>query len=290
MSSVCIFILLTVLPGQSPISSDDSASEQAARSKRERLREFYTGEAAGYTIFRDASRQERVELRREPVYVWTNPLRQGGLAGAVFVWTCRGRAEVLGSFWSLQATGRRRLYHEFHSLSLSVLDVERPGTHTSSWTPRAPGIKTTPIAGAPRPARSAAQRLSQIRELTRDFSSSTKDRRQRRWELRLLPQPLYRYESTDPDVSDGALFAFVSSDVTDPEALLVIEARKKDGAADPIWHYAIARFTDLDLSVRYKGKEVFTAPLIPYNSIADPEGRYNAFPDRDISPVEEKAL
>jgi hypothetical protein len=288
MGRTWLFVFLTTLLGQPPVAQDDSASQQDARSKRERLREFYTNEAAGYTIFRDACRNESVELRREPVYVWTNPLRERGLAGAVFVWTCRGRAEVLGCFWSLQTTGRPRLYHEFHSLSLSVLAVERPGTHTSIWTPRAPGIKITPIPGAPRPARSPAQRLSQMRVLTRDFSSSTNDRRQRRWELRLLPQPLYRYESTDPDVSDGALFAFVSSDATDPEALLVIEARKVDGAADPIWHYAIARFTDLDLWVRYQGKEVFTAPLIPYNSIADPERRYDAVPDRDISPVEEK--
>ena len=116
------------------------------------------------------------------------------------------------------------LYHEFHSLSLSVLDVSRSGSHT--WTPEAPGIELTPIAEAPRPARSAPQRLVQMRALTHDFSASTKDDKERRWELRLLPQPLYRYKSTDPDVLDGALFAFVTSAGTDPEALLVLEARK----------------------------------------------------------------
>ena len=41
-----------------------------------------------------------------------------------------------------------------------------------------------------------------------------------------LPQPLYRYESTDPDVLDGAVFGFVTSAGTDLEALVVIEARK----------------------------------------------------------------
>ena len=191
-------------------------------------------EAAGYTIYRDASRKERVELRREPVYVWTNPVRVGGQDGAVYVWTCRGRAEVLGTFFSYPATGPRRLSHEFHSLSLSVLDVERQGTHPSTWTPLAPGIEIAPIPGAPVPGRSAPQRLSQMRTLTHDFSASTKDKDETRWELRLLPHPLYRYESTDPDVVDGALFAFVTSAGTDPEALLVIEARKPSRTGEPV--------------------------------------------------------
>jgi hypothetical protein len=43
-------------------------------------------------------------------------------------------------------------------------------------------------------------------------------------ELRLLSQPLYRYESTLPEVVDGALFTFVTG--TDPELMLVIEARR----------------------------------------------------------------
>ncbi len=86
----------------------------------------------------------------------------------------------------------------------------------------------------------------------------------RNWELRLLTQPLYRYKSTDPDVLDGALFAFVTSAGTDPEALLVLEARKTGATNAPVWHYAVARFTDLNLWVRHKGKEVFSAPLVPY--------------------------
>ena len=198
-----LMLMLLSLPSQPPGPDGDSASEQAARSKRERLMEIYSNDAAGYTIHRDASRKERVELQREPVYVWTNPVREGGQDGVVFVWTCRGRSEVLGTFFSFPATGERKLYHEFHSLSLSVLDVNRVGSQT--WTPEAPGIELTPIADAPEPARSPPQRLAQMRALIHDFSASTKDDKERRWELRLLPQPLYRYKSTDPAVVDGAL-------------------------------------------------------------------------------------
>jgi hypothetical protein len=277
MNAVAKLILVFAATMQ---AKDDSAAKQPAQSKHDRILEIYTSDAAEYTIYRDASRKDRVELRRKPVLVCSNPTRLGG-DGAVFVWTCQGRAEVIGTFFSFPSIGPRKLYHEFHSLSLSVLDVSRAGTHASAWTPLAPGIKMAALTGAPRPARSAAQRLSQMRALTRDFSASTKDHTERRLELRLLPQPLYRYESTDPDILDGALFAFVTS--TDPEALLVIEARTPAPADGPVWDYAVCRLTDLGLLVWHKGKEVFTAPLIPYNSpVQDPEQRFRAYHDRDI--------
>ena len=221
---------VTSVSGQPAAAQDEAQRQQAARAKRERLLQIYGAEAAGYAIYRDASRKEKVELRPEPVYVWTNPVRGGGQDGAVYLWTCRGRAEALGSFFSYPATGRRHLSHEFHSLSLSVLDVERTGPHSMTWKPQAPGIAIAPIPEAPDPAQSAVQRLSQMRALARDFSASTKDDQGRTWELRLLPQPLYRYQSTDPDVGDGALFGFVTSAGTDLEALLVI---KRAGRAGP---------------------------------------------------------
>jgi hypothetical protein len=51
-------------------------------------------------------------------------------------------------------------------------------------------------------------------------------------------QPLYRYESTDPEVIDGALFGFVH--VTDPEIILVIEARKGSAGPELAIHRGIA--------------------------------------------------
>jgi hypothetical protein len=288
MQPTWLLLLLPALMGQAPAPKSDSAAELAAKLKHERLVQIYTADAAIYSIYRDAKRQEKLELDRTPVYVWTNPLRDGGQDGVVFVWTCRGRAEVLGCVFSAPATGERKLYHEFHSLSLSVLDVTRPGAH--SWAPEAAGIELTPLAAAQKPGRTGPQRLAQMRALTRDFAATTEDDKGKSWELRLLPRPLYRYESTDPNVLDGALFCFVTSAGTDPEALLILEARKPGGDRDAVWHFAIARFTDLKLAVRHKGEVVFTAPLIPYNvPQQDPKHRYRVINDRVLPPVEDQA-
>jgi hypothetical protein len=109
------------------------------------------------------------------------------------------------------------------------------------------------------------------------------------WELRLLPQPLYRYESADPDILDGAVFAFVTSAGTDPEALLVLEARKPSGKDLPVWHYAVSRFTDTELRVKHKDKEVFTAPLVPTSApIQDPKHRYRVWYDRTVATFDQE--
>jgi hypothetical protein len=288
MGRTWLCVMMTALVSQVPASSGDSALPQAKGSKREQLLETYFAEADRYAIYRDASRKERVDREREPVFVWTNVLGAGDEYGAVFVWTCRGRAELIGTFFSLPEAGQRKLCHEFHSLSLSTLDVSRSGS--SPWVPEAAGIDLTPIAGAPAPASSAPRRLVQMRALAHDFTATTLDRNERRWELRLLPQPLYRYQSTDPDVLDGALFGFVNSAGTDPEALLVIEARKPSAAGDPIWQYALGRFTDLDLAIRHKGKDVFHVPLVPYDAARqDPKQRYHVFFDRFIPQIDDKA-
>ena len=73
-------------------------------------------------------------------------------------------------------------------------------------------------------------------------------------QLRLLPQPLVRYQSPERGVIDGAIFALVWKG-TDPEILLILEDRKeKSGEA---WKFALARFNFRDLGVKHRGKEIW---------------------------------
>jgi hypothetical protein len=66
-------------------------------------------------------------------------------------------------------------------------------------------------------------------------------------------------ESSDPTVVDGAVFAYVTSAGTDPEVLLVIEARPpaEKPAEKPQWQYAACRFSDFNLFVEHKGQQVW---------------------------------
>jgi hypothetical protein len=273
-------VVLALVLGVAPAP----AAGDPAKARGERLLALHTADAAGYVIYRDASRSQKLDLRREPVYRWTNPTRVGGQEGDVFVWTYRGRPEVVASIFSHpHHDGRQRVVcHELHSLSEAVLVVDRDSPNT--WVPQAPGVELKPVPGAPEPAPSPQQRLVQIRALGREFSGRSLSDQKVAWELRLLPKPLYRYESTDPDVLDGAVFALVSSAGTDPEIILVIEARKTPSG--PRWVFGAARFSDMDLWLRHKDAEVWSSIRGPLNTFNhDERHRFRFYQDRLIPEI-----
>src|SRR5271166_2037723 len=116
MNLVIVLPLVLALPG-----ADDPES---AKALRERLLKLHQHDALEFTMYRDASRKEPLEFRKEPVYVWTNPVRNSQ-QGAVFIWTWRGRPEAIATIFSAVGGTMRGITHEFHSLSLSPLSVER---------------------------------------------------------------------------------------------------------------------------------------------------------------------
>jgi hypothetical protein len=126
MNSTIVLALVFALAADEP---------EAARAQRERLFTLQFGDALEYTMYRDASQKGKLEFRREPVCVWTNPLRASEQAGVVFIWTSRGRPEAIGTIFSSTGGGQRGVNHEFHSLSLSTRAVVRRGTHESLMYP-----------------------------------------------------------------------------------------------------------------------------------------------------------
>jgi hypothetical protein len=73
-------------------------------------------------------------------------------------------------------------------------------------------------------------------------------------ELRLLPQPLYRYDDPTKE-KDGAIFAYVWTVGTDPELLIHIQTRSESGQLK--WFYQPIRFTWRQLELSYEGTEVW---------------------------------
>jgi hypothetical protein len=243
--------ILLAIPGQAPPGKEEA---EFAKVQQKKWNEFYAQQAASYEITLRSDRMKKLELKPEPVLYWSNPVRGGETNGSVFVWTCEGRAALVGTVFSYLArdvAGMRYIAHSFQSLSQEPLAGQRPGG--SDWTVLQAGVQPRPIPGSPKPAATAALRLAQMRELAGEFSATTTlDGVEQ--ELRLLSQPIHRNAKSVGEVLDGALFTFVTG--TDPELMLVIEARGKEGAT--AWHYAAGRFTDLTLKLRHKQVELWT--------------------------------
>ena len=251
--------------------ADEPADEKV------RAAEFLTKakqEAASYS-FRSGIPGAVFTLHPEPILKWSNPV-VGSIYGSVYIWTNHGRPEVITSMFKWYSPFRHQT-NEFQSLSLGTFVMERDGQPV--WTPSRAGVELEPLPESPAPAGTPAQRLRQMRDLVMRFTASQTDRKLVEREMRLLAQPIYRYEQPEGDLVDGALFVFVLG--TDPEALLLIEARQLDGA--PRWHYGLARLSNVNLRVSDRGREVWNVPTLPWPKFLDRSEPYTTF---RIEPVE----
>jgi hypothetical protein len=280
---ISLLLLMTVLVAQPPAGAPAASSATPEQALIDRLHALNLTEARKWEMFTDQSEKTKAELVERPVYLWTNPLPRFGFQYcSVFVWLHEGRPLVVGSIFAHPIEpGRRRLVHEFHALAPSVISAHCHDEQANDWVPKA-ALALRPLPGAPAPEKSATRRLIQIRSLAREFSGHTIDHRKERWELRLLGQPLYRYEgpSDKPrgEIIDGALLALVTDAGTDPEVLLLLEARE-DG-----WHYALLRFCDASAWVSHKGKEVWTAVRDTENvQLHNPDHTYQVFQKQIIA-------
>lgn len=264
------------------LAADDAATPTA----QEKLQAMHLQEGARWQMFLDKDRHTKAVLNTKPIYIWTNPLRSHGQHGSVFVWTHRGRPVVVGSIFSHPELERRMICHEFHSLSEGPLLPER-GPGEERWEPKAP-VKMLPLVGAASPDTSPARRLLQMRSLAREFTAHSIDYMEERWELRLLSQPLYRYEKPEGEVLDGALFAFVTSAGTDPEVVLVLESRQM--GEKPAWYYRAIRFSDSNLYVQHRGKEIWTSIRDDKNQLYfNPDHTYRLIRDKQVDELPELA-
>ncbi len=136
-----------------------------------------------------------------------------------------------------------------------------------------------PVPGATSPSESPVTRLRQMRALAREFTveaKTTADRSEVPKQLRPMTRPMFRYKSTDPIILDGALFAFVRG--TDPELLLLIEARRTNSGA--VWQFAPARMNSVQFRLLHKSREVWSVPQIapPWINVQDRSKPYTLFP------------
>lgn len=209
------------------------------------------------------------KLLPNPVFRHSQPVR-GDDIGAVWLWVGEdGRPAAVGTVFAYSGgaggEGFRFVAHEFHSLYEQPLQAVWRGQ--AQWSPKQAGVDWKPIPSAPAPAAFPAGRLRQMGELARQFHGHEIDSKKGRWELRLVPKPVHRYQPKTADtVQDGALFVFCQG--TDPEIFLGIEARRVTGVYQ--WHYASAAFSDYEVYLRHQETEVWASPRGSYNDRTAP--------------------
>lgn len=244
---VCVFAIDHAI-AQETDSADARRNEKLLALCKAELGEFEFNVKAG-----DGTADDEIKLI--PLLNWTNPARDQVQIGYMGMWTFQGKPVAVGTVFCFPSPSHEpgfMFVHEFHALTLHSMSAKHQGANF--WTPKEPAYKpeTFPSADVPSP-QSPTQRLRQMRGLAERFSGHSVDKEKQKYQLRLLPKPLYRYESK---VGDGAIFAMVSDNGTDPEVLLIIEADRLGPEGQ--WRYGVARYSDHNLFVSLDGAQVWT--------------------------------
>jgi hypothetical protein len=246
-----------------PVLAKEKPAEGARKNDQaEKVRTVIDEVLDRHQVFPNADSKEPLQVVR--ALRWSNSTR--GTPNALTVlYVRKGRPYAAACLFPYD----RGMIHDFQSLSRESekIVVRRDGQ--TVWQPQKAGVTYSPIPDAPAAKGSRRERLQQIKRLATRFESTmlgwkidTNDQEK----LRLLPQPIYRYDPDSGPVVDGAVFAFVQG--TDPESLLLIELVREQGQQR--WVYAFARRTAGKLEGRLDGRVVWTAPLNP--GYKDPRG------------------
>jgi hypothetical protein len=262
------------------------AADEPGDSLAKKMLPVYVKEVEAYSLAVESAPNRPLELKKEPVFEWLNAARSH-TQGAVFLWLRDGRPAALGNIFSHPhgSLPGRVIRHELHALDADKVLAKRDAYN--QWKPQA-GLARKELPDAAVPAATPGARLVQMRRLAQEFTGHSLDYDRKRWELRLLPTPLYRYPAAKAGVIDGALFALMCSAGTDPEVLLLLEARADEGNLR--WEFACGRFSDWELRVQRKAKEVFSSVPSPTNpSSHDPLHLYRTYPEKVVT-LEGKVL
>ncbi len=247
-------LLLLLLSVATPVASADDAQDPDRDS---RLR-FVQDKFAEWSLSRGDAGPDGagapLKNQLTPILRYTNP--RGGLVkdGSLFVWRDGVRPVAACSFSIRGPEDPDAVFYEMTSLVGTPLRCERRGQFR--WTPKSGGLigKAVPESGPPEDRPVA--RLTTMRNIARRFEAEMFLQDGQPNVLRLMPQPIDRFQDEPSGLIDGALFAFVEAN--DPEVLLVVEARKTS-SGEAAWRYSLARITSRRLRVSLDGQEVFAA-------------------------------
>ncbi|MGH2890291.1 MAG: hypothetical protein ACRDNJ_11745, partial [Solirubrobacteraceae bacterium] len=203
-------------------------------------------------LWRGGDDEQPLERVERPVLRWSNPFRAAG-DSAVFIWADKKGDKRPAAAMCIYGSGDDGVDHEWQSLSTGPLRATYRGA--TVWRPQTDGVEFRVVPGQTEPAAATpARRLTQMHRLLRDFTA-TLGREPRQHELRVLTQPIYRYGDDQAELADGAVFAF--AEATDPEILLLLEARRENGKPAS-WRWAAARMSMVPLDIKHRDELVWS--------------------------------
>ncbi|HJT31208.1 MAG TPA: hypothetical protein VJ783_04100 [Pirellulales bacterium] len=258
-----------------PPASEQDASEQDAadqRDEEERLKrsarlDDMRRRAEAIEVSRQHSGQRiSAKLLDNPLLRFNDTARLD-LDGTVWAWG-EGRPAAIMELYP-KADPPDRWVYVFTSTSPEPLDANIvAGAQRWNWSPGSPGFHAQPFPDAPPPADRPALRLRQMKELARRLTAHEFwDPDNSRFELRLLAQPVHRYQDPEAGITDAAIFLLAHG--TNPEVVAIIEAAP-DKNSSPRWQCAFMRLGHAEMHVEIDGRELWRQQRASQTDLREP--------------------
>jgi hypothetical protein len=224
----------------------------------------------GFELRLAGGNKKQLKLSESPLFVFGDPTRANE-NGTVWIWG-EGRPAAILEVYHI--TGIKNRW--FHAVTLTGSQTVVMKGAGFTWRPDKTQVEPKLLGDAPQPAKKDADRLRQMKEQARRFTSHEFwDPNNSRFELRLLDKPLHRYQDVAAEIQDGAAFSLANG--TNPEAILLIEALGKSVETSR-WHFSLARLGSAEMAAALDGKEVWHVDVAPGKSrIGRSTDPYKAF-------------
>ena len=280
--SALLFLILglATVPGRGQEATD---SDQARKAERlESLREMK--EMIGTLKVSSVNEADKVEtkpLAKPLLHYYDQPRKI--LDATLWCFGEQGRPSAFCKIEKIAVADRNRWLYCFASLSTSPIEAEWADGKTFSATN--PGVRFMDLQGAPVPAEGKEGRSRQVKELVRRVNVSLADPDLMfRENLRLLTQPLHRYEDAKAGILEGAIFGF-STNGTCPDLIVLVEAQRGGATQNllvvcAVWRICRQlpndRLTGADGSGKIMNRRTVTAVFVVHPAVS-PENCHAAY-------------
>lgn len=270
----CLIQIVTVVlavcaatHGDDEAKTQDTAIGKAEKLRRNTYVRTMQAVAGGFKVVREPDDgKSECKMSKASILNWTDHARHPELImpGTTWIWHNHGRPQIIGEIYGrTESVGHWNFFACTVSgdrLTLSDGSTKRSTkqNYDPKEIPRSSGVAKTRTA-----------RFLQMGRLARRFDGH--QFWEGRFELRLLPQPIYRYENRAAGIIDGAVYALVHG--TNPEVLLLIEANARDDGPAR-WTVCFGSLAAARCVVRLDGEEFWTCPLHGTDP-ADPRHSFN---------------
>lgn len=258
-SALILCLTMTARSEDEPSKKVDDSPKKAESAIIKEAREHMTLLSAKSSG--DGTEAE-VELLSNPALSYGDAARNWE-GGTLWVWGKSGRPAAFMELFRDVGTNQPWI----HALTLTSPElIQLTGPIGKRWTPKKSHFELKDVPDSPEVSDRPVVRLRQMKEISRRIEAHEFwEPNNSRFELRLLVQPVHRYQDESAKVIDGTVFVLAHG--TNPEVIVQIEAHASE---PPRWQYSFVRLAGGELHVSFDNKEVWTAPRNVTDQSVDP--------------------